>query len=95
MTERGTYRPDYREIRKDYAFSATDEGECRLLKWVIDNKLTEPERVTIILYAELGNLRALVPYLGVSLTTVHKTVKRVQGKIRTELAKALKEGLQV
>lgn len=92
--EKGSYndKTDYREIRKDYGFNAFDDGEARVLKWVIENRLTEPERIIIVLYAELGNLRALVPYLGVSLTAVHKKVKGVQRKIRDEVAKAIKEG---
>ena len=82
---------DYKSIREDYRwdgsiFSQEPEKIARV-KWIIDNRLTEVERILILLYVDCQSYRKLGKRLGLSHQTCAKEVRRIRGKILDEYAK--------
>lgn len=55
--------------------------DIELINYIIEHKLTEPERNIILLYAELNSLRNVAEYLHASYCVTHKTIKKIQNKI--------------
>ena len=80
---------DIQQILEDYAPDTSiwnDEEELvNKLKEIIYNKLTEPEKRIILMYAELGNLRKLGKELGVSTSSAWIKIKDIKTKIIDEL----------
>lgn len=78
------------QILEDYAPDDTiwneEEDLVQKLKDIIYNKLTEPEKRIILMYAELGNLRKLGKELGVSTSSAWIKIKEIKTKIFNELA---------
>jgi DNA-directed RNA polymerase specialized sigma24 family protein len=79
---------DYKTIREDYRydgsiFSEEPERVARL-KWIIDNRLTEVERIIILLYIDCHSCRKLAKKLTLSHNTVAKEVRRIRAKILEE-----------
>lgn len=85
---------DYDAVREDYRFDGSifsEEPErSALLKWIIDNRLAEPERRVIIQYAELQSFRKLAQVLGRSHTACARKVRRIRKKIIEEYSKLSK-----
>lgn len=82
---------DYKSIREDYRwdgsiFSQEPEKTARV-KWIIDNRLTEVERILILLYVDCQSYRKLGKRLGLSHQTCAKEVRRIRTKILDEYAK--------
>lgn len=82
---------DYKSIREDYRwdgsiFSQEPEKIARV-KWIIDNRLTEVERILILLYVDCQSYRKLGKRLGLSHQTCAKEVRRIRTKILDEYAK--------
>lgn len=82
---------DYKTIREDYRyddsiFSEEQERVARL-KWIIDNRLTEVERIIILLYTECQSYRKLGEKLTLSHQTCAKEVRRIKAKILEEYNK--------
>lgn len=81
----------YKKIRDDYRYDDSifsEEGEkSATLKWIIDNKLTEPERIIIILYVDCHSYRKLADTLTLSHQTCAKEVRRIRKKIIDEYNK--------
>ena len=80
---------DIQQILEDYAPDTSiwndDEELVNKLKEIIYNKLTEPEKRIILMYAELGNLRKLGKELGVSTSSAWIKIKDIKTKIIDEL----------
>ena len=79
---------DYKSIREDYRwdgsiFSQEPEKIARV-KWIIDNRLTEVERILILLYVDCQSYRKLGQRLGLSHQTCAKEVRRIREKILDE-----------
>lgn len=82
---------DYKSIREDYRwdgsiFSQEPEKTARV-KWIIDNRLTEVERILILLYVDCQSYRKLGKRLGLSHQTCAKEVRRIRTKILDEYSK--------
>jgi len=82
---------DYKSIREDYRwdgsiFSQEPDRTARI-KWIIDNRLTEVERILILLYVDCQSYRKLGQRLGLSHQTCAKEVRRIREKILDEYAK--------
>lgn len=76
---------DYKSIREDYRwdgsiFSQEPDRTARI-KWIIDNRLTEVERILILLYVDCQSYRKLGQRLGLSHQTCAKEVRRIREKI--------------
>lgn len=73
------------EILEDYAPDNTifskETPEINKIKNIIYNDLDEVDRRIIILYAELGSLRALGKELGVSASSAWLKIKSIKQKI--------------
>ena len=82
---------DYKTIREDYRFDGSifsEEPErVARLKWIIDNRLTEVERIIILLYIDCHSCRKLGKKLTLSHNTVAKEVRRIRAKILEEYTK--------
>ena len=76
---------DYMKVRKDYAFDPSifseESKKVRRVKWIVENRLTRVDRTIILLYAEIGNLRALGAKMHVSHYVMQREVKRIKGII--------------
>lgn len=75
---------DLDELLKDYEldFGVFTELDDRLLE--IEDKyiaLNVPERIVLILYAELKSYRKVAKILGFSHSTVMKHIKEIRGKL--------------
>lgn len=82
---------DYKSIREDYRwdgsiFSQEPDRTARI-KWIIDNRLTEVERILILLYVDCQSYRKLGQRLGLSHQTCAKEVRRIREKILDEYSK--------
>ena len=79
---------DYKTIREDYRFDGSifsEESErVARLKWILDNRLTEVERIIILLYIDCHSCRKLGKKLTLSHNTVAKEVRRIRAKILEE-----------
>ena len=76
------------EILQDYGLAPyvmADDGEEMLRIKGALSRLSEPDRRIIVLYAELGNIRGLARRLGVSRSTAHNRVKRIQALIKADV----------
>ena len=82
---------DYKTIREDYRFDASifsqEPDRIARLKWIIDNRLTEVERILILLYVDCQSYRKLAKKLTLSHQTCAKEVRRIKAKILEEYDK--------
>jgi len=73
------------DIAQDYAWDASifseEEERSRLLKYIIERRLTLVERTLIILYADCHSCRELGLRLGLGKTTVAQEIGRIRNKI--------------
>lgn len=67
-------------IENDYKYS--NNSVIDDVKYLIINNLTEVERRILLLYVELGNLRALSKELNCSTAKASYLVKRIKNKLR-------------
>ena len=79
------YSPEeLRRLLREYSDKEEDimEDDDETLQ-VFDavNKIPEPDRIILYLYAELGSLRAVGRTLGVSYSTARKAVQEIKNKI--------------
>lgn len=84
---------DYREIKDDYSFDPDimnrEDPRVRAVKKVIQERLTEPDRIIITLYFELQSYRKLGARLGLSHMTAGREVRRIRGVILQEVREIL------
>ena len=82
---------NYKSIREDYRFDPSifnDEPErVSRLKWILDNKLTDVERIVILLYVDCRSYRKLAKRLTISHQTCAREVRRIKKKILQEYNK--------
>lgn len=75
----------FRNVRADYMPGAgvlEDEGEvAEVMRRRMATRLTETERTTLILYAELGSLSQLAEVLKVSKSRAYREIKEIKRKI--------------
>lgn len=87
---------DYKTIREDYRFDpsifSTEPERVARVKWIIDNRLTDVERILILLYVDCQSYRKLGRRLGLSHQTCAKEVRRIKAKIIKEYEKLTKQG---
>lgn len=79
---------DYKDVREDYRFDPSifsqEPDRTARVKWIIDNRLTEVERILILLYVDCQSFRKLGRRLGLSHQTCAKEVRRIKAKILQE-----------
>ena len=82
---------DYKSIREDYRFDPSifnvEPEKIARVKWIIDNRLTDVERILIILYIDCQSYRKLAKKLTLSHQTLAKEVRRIKAKILDEYKK--------
>ena len=82
---------DYKSIREDYRWDGSifsqEPDRIARVKWIIDNRLTEVERILILLYVDCQSYRKLGKRLGLSHQTCAKEVRRIKAKILEEYNK--------
>lgn len=85
----------YKSIREDYRFDqsifSTEPERLARVKWIIDNRLTEVERILILLYVDCQSYRKLGKRLGLSHQTCAKEVRRIKAKILEEYNRLTKK----
>ena len=90
MNEKELVR-DYKDIAKEYRFNAdvfsSDKERVAKVKWIVEHRLTEADRIIIILYADCQSLRKLGRRLGISHSTLALEVNRIKAQILTEYEK--------
>ena len=77
----GVFARTVQEYRPQDGIMRKDTDEMHALKQAIFEGLTEPERNTLIAYAETGSLAELAKLLAVGRTTAYDEVARIRGKI--------------
>lgn len=82
---------DYKSIREDFRFDAdifsTEDERSARLKWVLDNRLLEPERILLLLYIEAQSYRKLADRMGVAHQTIARNISRIRKKVIEEYNK--------
>lgn len=73
---------DYKDIKEDYLYDDSifneEDSRIRRVKEVINNKLSQVDKVIILLYIDCLSYRKLAAKLGVAPMTAHKEVKRIK-----------------
>lgn len=68
------------DYQPDYSIWSNDNEQMTKLKEAVQ-QLDDADRIIFVLYAETGSLREVGKILGVSHTTVFKTIKEIRTKI--------------
>lgn len=83
--------PNMKMIIDDYAphdkLWTRDDARMDAIKHIIAERLTEPEKRIILLYADCASYADVARLLGVSKAMVVKEVKKIRDKIFCELFK--------
>lgn len=81
----------YKEIKADYAFDpdifCPDDDRARVVKWIIDNRLSAVDKTIFLLYADLQSYRKLGKRMRISYVTVGREVLRIKAIILDEYRK--------
>ena len=77
---------DFKDLAPDYKwdpsiFNAEPERVARI-KEIIDTKLSQVDRIIILMYTDCQSFRKLGRRFGLSHSTVRKEVERIKGIIR-------------
>ena len=79
----------YKVLEYDYLPDETifreDSEKVHALKEIIFHRLSNADRVLLLMYAEFGNIRALARHFNVSRNAVHQQIKRIRKQITQEL----------
>lgn len=95
-SQEGTGNPneiarDYKSIKEDYQFNpdifTEDDERVAKVKYIIDNRLSQTDKIIILLYADCGSLRKLGQRMGMSHMTLQKQVVRIKNIIINEYGK--------
>lgn len=82
---------EYRTIRAEYAYNpdimCEDDERVRRVKEIIDTKLSQVDRIIILLYAECHSYRKLGKKMGLSHMTIYNEVQRIKNIIIKEYEK--------
>lgn len=75
----------YRQARRDYLpdFTPFREGSdmAEMIRRRMATRLTETERTTLILYAELGSLQKLADQMDVSKSRINREIQKIKHKL--------------
>lgn len=74
----------YDEFVDDYApqgIFTEDDDDIDNIKQAVFNDLDEIERRVLLTYAENGSMRETADIFGVSLGTMHSTIKKIREKV--------------
>lgn len=81
----------YTQLREDYRFDGSifsqEPERIARLKWIIDNRLTDVERILILLYVDRQSYRKLAKELTISHQTLAKEIRKIKAKILAEYEK--------
>lgn len=84
MNEKEVAR-DYKTIAEDYAWDGSifseEPEKVALLKYILQERLSQVDRTLIILYADCQSYRKLGRRLGLSHTTVRAEILRIRAEI--------------
>lgn len=69
------------DYKPDYDLLTEDDETMTALKEAIDS-LSQADRIIFVLYAETGSLREVGKMLGVSHTSIYKTIKTIKSEIK-------------
>lgn len=72
------------EYKPIYDIFSDDDEQMLAIKEAIQN-LSDADRIIFILYCESGSLRDVGKMLGVSHTTIYKTIKQIKKKILDDI----------
>lgn len=82
---------EFKDLAPDYAYDPSifsrEDARVAKLKWIIENKLTQAERIIILEYTDYQSYRKLGRKLGLSHTCVFNEVRRIKEKIKGEFDK--------
>lgn len=85
----------YTQLREDYRFDSSifsqEPDKTAKVKWIIDNRLTDVERILILLYVDRQSYRKLAKELTISHQTLAKEIRRIKAKILQEYNKLTDE----
>lgn len=78
----------YKSIREDYTFDPSifsgEDGRVALVKYIINHRIPEVDRILILLYTDCHSLRKLGDRLGLSHQTCAKEIRRIRREIIDE-----------
>lgn len=72
------------EYKPNYDIFCDDDEQMTAIKEAVQN-LPDADRIIFILYCESGSLREVGKMLGVSHTTVYKTIKQIKKQILDDI----------
>lgn len=75
----------YKEYEKDTSIWSEESQKIRVIKDAIET-LTQPEKIILLMYAEIGSLRKLAIQLDVTHSAVIKEIKKIRNKINNYVA---------
>ena len=82
---------DFKDVQLDYTFDADimngEPERVRLVKQIVAERLSDADRIIILLYADCQSYRKLGARLGCSHTTVARTINRIRSFILAEYEK--------
>ena len=88
MSNEKTIARNYNAIREDYRLDPSEfNGDPRrvaIVKWIIAHRLTEVDRILILLYVDCKSYRKLGERMGLSHATVGHEIKRIKKYILDE-----------
>lgn len=75
----------YKTTKADYAYDggifAEDSPKVARVKWIIENRLDDAEKIIIRLYCELQSMAKVAKLLGIGRSTAAKEIKRLREKV--------------
>lgn len=71
----------FEDYEKDDDIFSNESQKVKVIKDAISNRLTEAEKIILLLYAETGSMRQLAKDLDVSHSSVIKAVDEIKLKI--------------
>ncbi len=87
MNEKETIH-DYKTIREDFRWDPSifnrEPQRVAIVKYILDNVLTDVDRILILLYVDEPSYRKLGKRLGISHTTAAQQIRRIKDTIRKE-----------
>lgn len=82
---------DYMDIKEDYTYDPSifneEDRRLRIVKDIINNRLSQVDKVIVLLYIDCLSYRKLAAKLGVAPMTAHKEVQRIKKIILEEYGK--------
>ena len=72
---------DFREYEYNDSIFNEEDFKISKIKWIVENKLSQSDRIILLLYCELGSQRKVGKMLGVSGSTINIEMKRIRKKI--------------